>query len=385
MQAACARLVRPCGASVRAHAAYDAAAAHPPDGGNGIGADAGRVIKAEDIRIPARAHIHALILRVAVQDCRELLAGDGVVRAEGRVTVARHNAAAHRPSDSLGEPFSGGNVLKLHRVIHCGSALLTPQDGDDLRTGHAAIRQEARGGNARHQAAFQAEMHAVVVPRRVHCVGIRLDGTGIVPAAGAVAVFFRLIRSGRRSESGYGAGLRLLTAGILTITRLYALGRHRRGRGEHVASPFVSRFRGLYRRIADGTDDRHQAVAVIRRARVRARIAALGADAVRPRMAFILNGHRAAAGPLLFMVCLGLRRPDLFAGVVGIVYGAVGCFTGCAYGLFRARCCAAGVVFLCVDLVAAGAFVPVLCPVVLLYGKVMVEFMRSGLHRVHVP
>ena len=73
----------------RAHAAYHSAAARPLNGGHGVGADARRIIEIEDVRILAHAHVVALELRVAVQNRRELLAGDGVVRAESLVAVAR--------------------------------------------------------------------------------------------------------------------------------------------------------------------------------------------------------------------------------------------------------------------------------------------------------
>lgn len=66
-------------AAVLGDAGHEAGAAGPLHRGNRISSDGQRVVGAQDIRVLADAHVIALVLRAAVQNCHHLFARHGIV------------------------------------------------------------------------------------------------------------------------------------------------------------------------------------------------------------------------------------------------------------------------------------------------------------------
>ena len=87
----------------------------------------------------------------AVEDSRELLAGDRVVGAEAAVAVACGYALAYRPADGLGVVSVTGHIGEVQRVVCRGGTGLPPEDGDDHAPGGGHIWTKGSLGGARHQ------------------------------------------------------------------------------------------------------------------------------------------------------------------------------------------------------------------------------------------
>ena len=156
------------GAVLRVEAAaaalHDARAARPLHRRDGVLADLQGVGVGQDVGILTHRHIRAALLRVAIQNRRELLAGDGRVRLKRRVARAGDDALGRRPADGLGVPSALCHIVKRHRVVYNRLACLPVQDGDQHRAGHRAVRRESRGRRAVHQLVLVSVVDRVIVP-----------------------------------------------------------------------------------------------------------------------------------------------------------------------------------------------------------------------------
>ena len=278
------------GQKLPVRALHEACAASPLHGGNCIPGNRLRIVKAQDVRVLAGAHIKSLVFRVTVENRRQLLAGDVVVGAEGLLGIAGHNAVCRRPANSLAVPHIFHNIAEAHRKIHNRRALEPPENRDNHGARRGNTGCEDAVCRTVHEAGFIDVAHVVIEPVAASHI---VEGQAVV---GSRRGFFAAV--GRTGDAGRGNGLCLRVAANLAGAFLFALlvrcGLHRR-------HPF--------------------------------------AEGVR----FCLHGDHAAARPFAFVRLL-VHRPAVLARVVGRVLFAVGLAAELADRLRRAGRLAARVV-----------------------------------------
>ena len=122
-------------------AIYDASTTCPLHSRDCICRNALRIGITEDIGILADRNIVLLVLRVAIQDRRELLAGYNIVRTELAVAVASNDAVRIRPRDCVRVVLARNDVSE-----RCSSSarlvLQTVQNGYDHTARGAVVRAE---------------------------------------------------------------------------------------------------------------------------------------------------------------------------------------------------------------------------------------------------
>lgn len=94
------RVAVPGGQELAVGAVDEAQADSPLHGGNGVAADAGVILKADEV-LGERHGVHALIDGVVEQELRKLLTSDGLVRLKGRGGRAAGDLVSWRPRRRL--------------------------------------------------------------------------------------------------------------------------------------------------------------------------------------------------------------------------------------------------------------------------------------------
>lgn len=144
------------------HAVDELGSVGPSQGVLGVGADLAVV------RIPGQIgllrHVIALVLRVAIQDRRHLLAGDGVVGCKGRGGGALHDLVGRGPIHGVRVPLTGGYVHKGAGVGDGRGTFQAVQDGHDHGAGGGGVGGEHIRRRASHHALFIHVFHIVVEP-----------------------------------------------------------------------------------------------------------------------------------------------------------------------------------------------------------------------------
>ena len=157
--------------AVRCQRAGDEALSiRPSQGPAGIGGDIVHIREGRQVRNLIRVVLR--ILRVTVEDRRQLLPGDVPIGGEFRLGCAVDDAVLVRPNH-------GAGVIRVRRdvrevvldVLHAGAACQAVQDGDKHRPGHGQVRGEGLVRRTVEQAALEdevdAQMRPVVAIRRV--------------------------------------------------------------------------------------------------------------------------------------------------------------------------------------------------------------------------
>ena len=170
--------------AVLVDAVYDAGATRPLHRGDCPLGNVKSIVIAEDVRILADAHVHLLVLRVAVQDGHKLLAGHGVVRAEATVVVTVDDTLCACPADRGAVPLFVVHVAELAHTDVGRAAFKTPQHRDDLRAGGDAVWRELSVTHAIHHAVFNRPVDTVVIPRGRPCVSESADRARRILRAG---------------------------------------------------------------------------------------------------------------------------------------------------------------------------------------------------------
>ena len=98
------------------------------------------VVIAEDVGVLPHGDVHAQILRVTVEDGRQLLAGDGALRQERTVADAAHQPGRRRPADRLSIGSVLRNVPVAQRVVDHRLAFPLPERGTERLTGQCRGR-----------------------------------------------------------------------------------------------------------------------------------------------------------------------------------------------------------------------------------------------------
>ena len=278
------------GQKLPVRALHEACAASPLHGGNCIPGNRLRIVEAQDVRVLADAHIVPLVVCIAVENRRQLLAGDVVVGAEGLLGIAGHNAVCRRPANSLAVPRIFHNIAEAHRKIHNRRALEPPENRDNHGARRGNTGCEDAVCRTVHEAGFIDVAHVVIEPVAASHI---VEGQAVVGSRRGL-----LAAVGCAGAAGRGNGFCLRVAANLAGAFLFALLMRR---GLHRRHPF--------------------------------------AEGVR----FCLHGDYAAARPFAFVRLL-VCRPAVLARVVGRVLFAVGFAAELAERLRCAGCLAARVV-----------------------------------------
>ena len=91
-------------------------------------------------------YVRRLFPQCSIEEGNDLGAGAGVTGAERGGGSAAGHALGHRPTRRLGVIAVGGNVRKVHGVVHHRLARRAPQERDHLRAAANAARIERGGG-----------------------------------------------------------------------------------------------------------------------------------------------------------------------------------------------------------------------------------------------
>ena len=142
----------------------EALADSPLHGGNGVAADAGVILKADEV-LGERHGVHALIDGVAEQELRKLLTGDGLVRLKGRGGRAAGDLVLGGPGDGCFIIAAGGNVGERGILSHFGAARKTVERCDDHGAGHGPVRREGISAGSGHQSLIRAEQNVLLADR----------------------------------------------------------------------------------------------------------------------------------------------------------------------------------------------------------------------------
>ena len=113
---------------------------------------------------------------VAIEHDRQLLPGDGIVRAEQAAAVAAGDPLRGGPADSLTIGGRRIHVGEGHQVVYHRAALQRPQGRDRLAPGQRPIGLKAVRADAGHQAVLTDIAHRLDVPG-IH-IGEGQDGQG---------------------------------------------------------------------------------------------------------------------------------------------------------------------------------------------------------------
>ena len=193
----------------------------------------GHVARVREGERRARGGIEPLVLRIPHQDRGCLRAGQGVLRAEGALVIALHDAGALCPGDGGGVPRVRGDVGEA-AARDGGSALEVIEDLHHLRAGQIRVRGELGPGHAGHDAVGEDIAHRVEIPGVGRHIRERETGAGLSAGeAGAAGLIRRLLSAGasrliRGLLSARAAGL---SAGETGLAALSAAGDRRRGQG----------------------------------------------------------------------------------------------------------------------------------------------------------
>ena len=135
-------------------------------------ADAGRIVIAQ-WEVPHTGKALPLRFNIAVEDRGELLARNGVVRAEAALGIAGNDAGRSCPAHGLAVPRALVRIGVAHGIVDDGTARETPENGDDLAARRCAVRRKFALGHAGHKTVFIDVLHRVRVPRGIRDIGER--------------------------------------------------------------------------------------------------------------------------------------------------------------------------------------------------------------------
>lgn len=168
----------------------EAGAAGPAHGGQSIAADLVAVSVANQRGVCAGAV--AAVLRIAVQDDRELLARDGLVGAEHVVAKAVNDAVLGGPQDRVIVVGAAAHVGEAG-AGHDGLARETPQDGHEHAAAGSVVGREHVHAGAVHDALAVDVVDRVIEPVGAPHVGegVGHDTRGELHVHGDVAVGHR--------------------------------------------------------------------------------------------------------------------------------------------------------------------------------------------------